>query len=147
MVRAAWSCCSPTPPPGSRHTRPTGPCSWKRRGRTGGGCWTSTAPPTCPAPTPTWRPARCRRGRTGCRSRSRPGRRSPASAADPSRLHLRDAVPPSSGLGEVPDQAELVALWIGHHHDDALGVVVPFTGGPATGLHDHLDGAVEVLDG
>src|SRR5580693_8245589 len=36
-----------------------GSCNWRRRGRTGGWCWTSTAQPTCPAPTRTWRPARC----------------------------------------------------------------------------------------
>jgi hypothetical protein len=46
----------------------------------------------------------------------------------------------------VPDHAEFVVFWVGHHHHDALGVVVSLIQRPSAQSQDLLWSIGDVVD-
>jgi hypothetical protein len=64
-----------------------------------------------------------------------------AAEALPGSFNRRANVP----LSEILNQAELVAFRISHHHDDALVIVVSFSGRSTAGLYNGIHGPIDVV--
>jgi len=90
-----------------------------------------------------------------CRHSSCPASRTVADTVSPdsvdtqavvTRVPLAAAAAVAGWSVDVPDKAKLVAFWIGHHHYDAFGIIVPLVQRTSAESYDLLLRMLQIVD-